>query len=223
MCVIYVGYALYYHTPKSMKPEYQGLRPEEYKQLRANKIEFMDNGRDVLQLVYTGDTTIEGLLLPENQFIFQSPIFITELTYMTEGNLNMNDRKDNPGSDTSRQKAAEFGHIHLDDIVENKDLFHAVEQLVFVHLSMRYQPYYKALEWLRAQLPDELIDKSYVCLKALGNEHFMTKILNNNHHNQKRHYMGSSRDNNSHVGHGWGSHKRTIQRPQSASAAVEHY
>jgi ribonuclease BN (tRNA processing enzyme) len=73
--------------------------------------------------VYTGDTTMAGLLDDAaNAYIFTAHTFIMELTYL----------------DGDRGKAAEWGHIHLDDVISNAHLFEAVQRLVFVHISQKY-------------------------------------------------------------------------------------
>jgi hypothetical protein len=79
--------------------------------------------------VYTGDTTMAGLLEnAENAYIFGAHTFIMELTYL----------------DGDRSKAAEWGHIHLDDVICNAHLFEGVQQLVFVHISQKYSIRYAA-------------------------------------------------------------------------------
>ena len=59
---------------------------------------------------------------PAHSYIFQAHTLITELTYL----------------DGDRNKAARYGHIHLDDIIENAQLFKHVQTLIFVHLSQKY-------------------------------------------------------------------------------------
>lgn len=76
----------------------------------------------VLQ-VYTGDTTLSGLLQYDSSaFIFRSHTLIIEVTYL----------------DGEKAKAEKYGHVHIEDIVENAHLFYEVEHLVFVHLSQKY-------------------------------------------------------------------------------------
>jgi ribonuclease BN (tRNA processing enzyme) len=58
----------------------------------------------------------------ENAYIFGAHTFIMELTYL----------------DGDRSKAAEWGHIHLDDVISNAHLFESVQRLVFVHISQKY-------------------------------------------------------------------------------------
>lgn len=66
---------------------------------------------------------MEGLLqLGANSRLFRSHTFITEVTYL----------------DGDRSKAAQYGHVHVLDIVENAHLFRHVTYLVIVHISQKY-------------------------------------------------------------------------------------
>jgi len=65
-----------------MKEEYIDLSKEAIRELRLNGENIYADPYDTLELIYTGDTSIEGFLLPENEFIFKAPILITELTYL---------------------------------------------------------------------------------------------------------------------------------------------
>ena len=78
---------------------------------------------DSIVQVYTGDTTLSGLLQYDSSaFIFRSHTLIIEVTYL----------------DGEKAKAEKYGHVHIEDIVENAHLFYEVEHLVFVHLSQKY-------------------------------------------------------------------------------------
>lgn len=73
--------------------------------------------------MYTGDTTLAGLTqYDSNAFIFRARTLIIEVTYL----------------DGEKGKAEKYGHVHIEDIVENEHLFQDVEHLVFVHLSQKY-------------------------------------------------------------------------------------
>lgn len=73
--------------------------------------------------MYTGDTTLSGLTQYDSSaFIFRARTLIIEVTYL----------------DGEMSKAEKYGHIHVEDIVQNAHLFEEVEHLVFVHLSQKY-------------------------------------------------------------------------------------
>lgn len=65
-----------------MKEEYITMDKEAIRDFRLNGENIYEDPYDTLELIYTGDTTIDGLLLPDNKFIFKAPILITELTYL---------------------------------------------------------------------------------------------------------------------------------------------
>jgi hypothetical protein len=106
-----------------------------------------------LDLVYTGDTVMSGLLTAENAFIFDADVFVTECTYL-----------DGPPS-----KGAEHMHIHISDIVGNATLFQNAKQLVLTHVSAKYQPWQRALGLLQeCDLPADLKSRTHVTLRTLG-------------------------------------------------------
>ena len=65
-------------------------------------------------------------------FIFRAHTLIIEVTYL----------------DGEMGKAEKYGHIHIEDIVQNAHLFAEVEHLVFVHLSQKYSLRYVCLDEL---------------------------------------------------------------------------
>ena len=103
--------------------------------------------------MYTGDTTFPGLLSasPKNAFIFSTHTLIMELTYL----------------DGDRSKAEEYGHVHIQDIIDNAELFENVTSIIFVHLSAKYSMS-RAIKLLRDQLPARLVDKVQVSLHSFG-------------------------------------------------------
>jgi len=116
----------------------------------------------VLQVVYTGDTTFEGLVRAVNASLVQLMhvhTLIIELTYL----------------DGSRDSAARYGHVHIADIVENEQLLLHCDRLLFVHLSQKYSVS-RAVKLLRDHLPPSLLHKSFVSLHSFGAEEHMTAL-----------------------------------------------
>jgi hypothetical protein len=159
-----------------LKEEYKVMDEEGIRLSRLHGKDIYAPGYDTLELVYTGDTVMSGLLDPRNDFVFKAPILITELTYL-EGD---------------RSKAAEFGHMHTDDIIENIDKFQN-QFILFVHLSQKYRAQGIAVKLLRQLLPPEILSKVYVSLKCFGNRFDVTKV-------EAVQYDKRERE----VGHGWG-------------------
>ena len=277
------GYAVYYQPPATLKEEFIGRSTEEMRELARGGAQLKDVAEEVLQLVYTGDSTFRGLCSEDNRFLFSAPILIMECTYLTDlsstaaastaiagssrsrsgklaysvddssGDSNGHDQA-SAGSLTlsavagDHAKALEYGHIHLDDVIRNAHLFDQVQYLVFVHLSMKYQPYYRALEIFRAVLPPELLAKSFSCLKALGSANYVTKLAltpsggrsagssrspsPSNPSSRARGVSGEARKRREEdefadpdcekkvVGYGWGSYKRTVRRGPDGEGEV---
>lgn len=193
------GYAIYYQPKPKLMEKYRNLSNLEIRELKNRNICFTESSPEILQFVYTGDTTFDGLLRPECLFIFKSPILVMECTYLEAGN------------EKSYQKSIEYSHVHIDDIVKYVDLFVDVEYLVLVHFSMQYTPFYVAVDKLIKTLPGFLLEKCYGCMKALGSREFLTKIS-----------MCNSNSNQSAVGYGWGSY-RTPPRKDKQKQLKSNY
>eukprot|EP01038_Epipyxis_sp_PR26KG_P010091 gene10091-13563_t len=173
-------------TPRKNKllPEYQNFSSDQIRQLKKEnpQIQLYETQtivyEEILELVYTGDTTIEAIVNPTNSFILSAKILIIELTYL-DGDIN---------------KAAQWGHIHLQDIINNYHLFNndSIESIIFVHLSQKYS-YSRAIELIRKQLPLDLLRKCKVNLKSFGANEVLTDLSDNQWQN----------NSNTQVGWGW--------------------
>lgn len=144
------GYALYYKHKGRLLPEFQSLDKKALNDLRLNNVNIVGPDYSELAIVYTGDTTMDGLLKQENSFLFDAPILITELTYL----------------DREPSKAKERGHIHINDIIENSNLFRN-NQIVFVHISQRYN-FSQVIELMRSKIPYHLLRRVRVNLTLFG-------------------------------------------------------
>lgn len=76
------GYAVYMTHRGILKDEYKHMDTNAIKKSKLNGDEIYEPSYDTLEMVYTGDTTMSGLLDPRNDFVFKAPILITELTYL---------------------------------------------------------------------------------------------------------------------------------------------
>ena len=160
------GYAVY-STIITQKPQllekYANLTGQEKGALKKRGIQITSAEvvEENLDLVYTGDTTFNGLLTPDNAFIFGADIIILECTYL----------------DGPQEKAMEWQHIHLKDIEDHADLFRN-KQIILTHLSAKYVPHHKALNLLReSALPMDFKDRAMVTLRALGANADLTPLV----------------------------------------------
>eukprot|EP01039_Chlorochromonas_danica_P010908 gene10908-12122_t len=181
------GYALYTLRPPRLLPQYQSLSSEEIGHLRKQGVTITTPVQEVLEMVYTGDTTFQGLLQPQNAFIFQAPTLIMELTYL----------------DRDHGKAIQYGHVHIEDIIQHADLFQN-ENIVFVHLSQKYR-ISTALEILRERLPSSIAERAKVSLKSFGASQMLTDVIENRSNSASR---GSYSSNGGSGGSGGGGQSR---------------
>lgn len=151
-----LGYAVFYQEDPQVLPQYRGLDRHYLASLRQETGVQTHTVETNLHLVYTGDTTFAGLLSPATRFIFQAPILIMEMTYLDRSNGR------------SYAKALEYGHVHIEDVIQNESWFTHVQCLVLVHLSMKYSPAKRGLALLQEHIPSSLRHKTVVCAKALG-------------------------------------------------------
>lgn len=173
------GYALYSYTSKPKRPSKKGITAH------ALIEEELDAQ---LEVVYTGDTIFDALTQTSDVDVFSAPILIIEVTYL----------------DGDYQKCKDRGHIHLDDIISNQELFKN-EHIVFVHLSQKYFPYSRALTILKDRLEEtDLYSRCWVNLKSFGSQDVLTKVDSVNHSKLKRE-----------VGWGWAA----LKAPRTSNEA----
>ena len=154
------GYAVYsLSNSKKLREEYCGLDRLQIKELIHSGVNIYEESSHDLQICYTGDTVMSGLLSYENTFIFHAPILIMELTYL----------------DGDPSKAVQWGHIHINDVVEHAETFQN-QRIVFVHLSAKYNPYGRAIHLLRQRLPPALLEVAAVSLFSFGSGEHLTRL-----------------------------------------------
>lgn len=139
-----VGYVVW-DRRKKLKPEYQGLRGDEIRDLRLSGVEVAAEVR-VPIVCYTGDTAPAAF--DRYPPVLQSQLLITELTFFRP--------------EHRKEKIHKFGHTHLDDLIERADRFQN-ELIILGHFSTRYQErqIQKAIE---RRLPPELKDRVHLWL-----------------------------------------------------------
>jgi len=114
-----LGYVIW-ERRKKLKSEYQDLSGEEIRDLRFSGVEVTVERR-IPRLAYLGDSAPGAL--DDCPAMYEAQVLIMELTFVAPAH-----RKD---------KLRKFGHIHLDDVVERRDLFQN-ELVIGSHFSTRY-------------------------------------------------------------------------------------
>ena len=181
-------------TITKLKEEYQGIGQQELAELVRSGIEI--NTRQVIEKVevcYTGDTSVDGLLLSgsgistssssccdDNTKLvaesrqqlkegFQSPLIICELTYLLE---------------KERELAKDRGHMNLYDIESVFESHHYWEmdidrKIIFYHLSSRAKTAKNILETLSNTLPKKMLDITEVALASFPSKSLLSICQDN--------------------------------------------
>jgi len=151
------GYGIKY-ARKVMRREFQNLDKRQINKLREEGVNMFDV-QETVDIVYSGDTEISGLLSPGNEFVFTAEILLIEVTYL-DGDIS---------------KAHQYGHIHLQELVSIYERFRN-RQIIFVHLSARYGPHSRALTVLHQHLPEAMRSYCSVALFSLGSDEHVTSL-----------------------------------------------
>lgn len=170
-----VGYVILSRIPPQLKPEYRGLDSKQVRELAASGVSVKTEPRDVLEVAYTGDTKVEGLLLQKNipaqnereqksalylQQAFQCRLFLCEATFL-----------DN--SEKAKDLACKRAHLHINDIVrvlDENQFARGNSQLVLMHISARYHAK-QALDLIADALPPNTANRCLVAISSLlGNQ-----------------------------------------------------
>jgi ribonuclease Z len=137
--IVSQGYTIY-EKNKKLKEEYKNYSKDQILSLKNQGIDLQEE-KYIPIVSFSGDTKIEYVL--ENKDVANSKILFIECTYL-------DDKK-------NVEKAREWGHIHLDEIVQNADSFKN-EKIVLIHFSKRYSP--KTIkELVYSKIPTSLKDR----------------------------------------------------------------
>ncbi len=114
-----LGYTLF-ESRKKLKPEFQNISKDSFANLKQKNIPIEDP-LEIPLLTMSGDSQIE--FLDSAPWIRDSKYLIIEATYLDENK--------------SVEKAREWGHIHLNEIVSELDKIQS-EKIILIHSSSRY-------------------------------------------------------------------------------------
>lgn len=181
-----LGYIIGSRTKAAgLKPEYQHLNGAAIRELVKSGITIQADPVEKIEIAYSGDTCARGLMKKEclrspkddvldseDQHLlksaayldqaFQAEMLICELTFL-----------DSSEDETQRRRSEERGHLHINDL---HDIFASHGQLkkhsdarciLFYHLSGRYAPASRALDYICAGLPLEIRNSCHVAIKSL--------------------------------------------------------
>lgn len=127
------GYTLF-ESKKKLKIEYSGLTKSEIVNLRKQGVDVNEICHTPI-VSFTGDTQIE--FLQSRPWVKKSKILLMEATYLD--------------SQRSVERAREWGHTHLDEIIPLLDQIES-ERIVLIHTSSRYSEA-EMLRFLSEKIP----------------------------------------------------------------------
>lgn len=113
-----VGYIVY-DVRRKLRPEFQGMRGDEIRDLKFQGIEVAAETLTPL-VCFTGDTSPPGL--DAHPDVYTAEVLMTEMTFFRP--------------EHRKEKIHKFGHMHMDDIIERADRFQN-ELIILAHLSTR--------------------------------------------------------------------------------------
>ena len=135
-----------------LRPEYVGRPGAEIGALRQQGIE-VTFPTEAPMVAFTGDTdrrwlTSTSATHPE---VFRVRLLIMECTFVDDA--------------TTPESAMDYGHLHVDDLVEHVEMFREVGHLLLVHFSARYKRS-EVVRELEARIPPWLQEKTSVLLEG---------------------------------------------------------
>lgn len=133
------GYTLF-QRKKQLKFKYLGLSKEALVDLKSKGTQ-VDDIIDTPLMAFSGDSKIEYLW--EYDWILQSKYLLIETTYLD--------------SRKTVEKAREWGHIHLDELIEILPKITS-EKIVLMHISSRYGDE-EAQRIVKSKIPAEYADR----------------------------------------------------------------
>ncbi|XP_013405403.1 tRNase Z TRZ1 isoform X2 [Lingula anatina] len=146
------GYIIY-KQHKKLKEEFQGMESQEIASLKKQGVEVVDEEL-VPEIAFTGDTTFEIFEKLAHPDLLKVKVLILEATYI--------DKDIDKQGKTSRTKARERGHVHLQELIDNADLFKDVGSIYLMHFSDKYSSGYIWRTVKKVSLPAPLKGKLYV-------------------------------------------------------------
>ncbi|XP_070571703.1 uncharacterized protein [Ptychodera flava] len=146
------GYILWKQKSK-LRHKFKGQASSDIAKLKQSGVEVTES-QDIPEIAFTGDTTFEYFHLEENEAIRRVNLLIMEVTYLDD--------------ETTLDKARARGHIHLNELVENEELFCDVQSILLMHFSFKYSAS-QIEELVKSKLPESLLGKVHLGLTAHNN------------------------------------------------------
>lgn len=131
-------------TRHHLKKEFAGMEGPQLAKLRQDGVALTEDVQYPV-LFYTGDT--DRGILEQNDAIFKARVLMIECSFVMAGH---------------QQRAAEYRHIHFDDLVDFKDRFEN-DLILLTHFSRRYSRQ-EIRDEIRRRCPEVLRDRIRLAL-----------------------------------------------------------
>ena len=181
-----LGYIIGSRTKsKGLKEEYQNLSGAKIRELVQSGVVVNSKPLEKIEVAYSGDTCRHGLVKdylhsPDSKEersrksamildqAFQAELLLCELTFL-----------DSAEGEDKMKKSVERGHLHINDLedifsshgrLNDQDEKGEARSILFYHLSSRYSPATRALEYIAKGVPSQLRSSCHVAIKSLLSE-----------------------------------------------------
>jgi hypothetical protein len=162
----------------TLKEQYVGMEANALRDLVKSGVEIKENRIvETPEVCYTGDTSVDGLLLDKNQHDlildtdneltrsieykkqgFSAPLLISELTYL-----------DPQESDLAKER----GHLNVKDIpaiLNSHNWDPTNRNILFYHISRKHSPAERVLEQMIHNLPKNVVDVTDVAIASFPSQ-----------------------------------------------------
>ena len=211
-----LGYVIGSRTTSGLKKEYQHLDGASIRDLAKSGVSIKADPIETIEVAYSGDTCARGLMRKsvddcseqttteegttimavkqKSPFdigqLFQAELLLCELTYL-----------DSSEDESQTSKACDRGHLHINDLESvfsshnpfgneesdsNPITCQHPKNIVFYHLSAKYQPARRALDLIAEGLPDQLRDRCHIAIASMltqeerSCEHSLARLIRPN-------------------------------------------
>ncbi|KAI3970648.1 hypothetical protein MKX01_024295 [Papaver californicum] len=141
------GYVIY-SVKHKLKPEYVGLPGNELKSLKVSGVQ-ITNTITSPEIAFTGDTTSDFIIDPNNVDVLKARILVMESTYVNDAQ--------------SVEHAKDYGHTHLSEIVKHADKFEN-KAILLIHFSARYEAV--EIQAAVSALPPSLVGRVHALMEG---------------------------------------------------------
>ena len=165
-----VGYVIGSRHAPVLKEEYRGLNKSKISELVSNGISIKAEPLEELEVSYTGDTSVDGLL-GKNDAICESESKKKSTQYMQQAfqcRLLLCEASFLDDSEKAKDLSAKRGHLHIEDIarvLEENKFARDDRRVVLLHISGRYNAK-GAMDHIADAIPSKMASRCLVAISS---------------------------------------------------------